>query len=62
MHLDAGQLGQRLNVAAIALGLGASGIGGFYDDEVNEALGIPEEEAVVYITTLGRPYKDLKLP
>ena len=62
VHLDAGQLGQRLNVAAIALGLGASGIGGFYDDEVNEALGIPEEEAVVYITTLGRPYKDLKLP
>ncbi|MEB3188056.1 MAG: SagB/ThcOx family dehydrogenase [bacterium] len=62
VHLDAGQLGQRLNLAAIALGLGASGIGGFYDDEVNEALGIPEEEAVVYITTLGRPYRDLKLP
>jgi SagB-type dehydrogenase family enzyme len=62
VHLDAGMLGQRLNVAAIALGLGASGIGGFYDDEVNEALGIPDDEAVVYITTLGHPYRDLKLP
>lgn len=55
LHLDAGQLGQRLNLAAIHLGLGASGIGGFFDDRVNEVLGIPESEAVLYITTLGRP-------
>lgn len=55
LHLDAGHLGERLNVAAIRLGLGASGIGGFFDDHVNELLGIPESQAVVYITTLGRP-------
>ncbi|HEY9721688.1 MAG TPA: SagB/ThcOx family dehydrogenase [Oscillatoriaceae cyanobacterium] len=55
LHLDAGHLGERLNVAAIRMGLGVSGIGGFFDDEVNELLGIPEDEAVVYITTLGRP-------
>jgi SagB-type dehydrogenase family enzyme len=55
LHLDAGQLGQRLNLAAIALGLGVSGIGGFFDDQVNELLGIPPEEAVLYITTLGQP-------
>ena len=55
MHLDAGHLGQRLNLAAIRLGLGVSGIGGFFDDHVNEVLGIPADEAVVYITTLGRP-------
>ncbi|CAD5963379.1 Putative nitroreductase MJ1384 [Planktothrix tepida] len=55
LHLDAGHLGQRLNLAAIYLRLGVSGIGGFFDDQVNEVLGIPTDEAVLYITTLGRP-------
>jgi SagB-type dehydrogenase family enzyme len=55
LHLDAGHLGQRMNVAAIRLGLGVSGIAGFFDDQVNEVLGIPIDEAVLYITTLGRP-------
>lgn len=54
LHMDAGHLGQRLNLAAIRLKLGASGIGGFFDDRVNDVLGIPASEAVVYITTLGR--------
>ncbi|WNZ44315.1 SagB/ThcOx family dehydrogenase [Leptolyngbya boryana CZ1] len=57
LHMDAGHLGQRINLAAIHLGLGASGIGGFFDDQVNEVLGIPEDEAVLYITALGRPRK-----
>lgn len=55
LHLDAGHLGQRLNLAAIRLNLGVSGIGGFFDNQVNDVLGIPPEEAVLYITTLGRP-------
>lgn len=55
LHMDAGHLGQRLNLAAIYLDLGVSGIGGFFDDQVNEVLGIPADEAVIYITTLGRP-------
>lgn len=55
LHMDAGHLGQRLNLAAIHLGLGVSGIAGFFDDAVNEVLGIPADEAVLYITTLGRP-------
>lgn len=55
LHMDAGHLGQRLNLAAVRMGLGVSGIGGFFDDQVNEVLGIPVDEAVIYITTLGRP-------
>lgn len=55
LHMDAGHLGQKLNLAAIHLGLGVSGIGGFFDNYVNEVLGIPTDEAVLYITTLGRP-------
>jgi SagB-type dehydrogenase family enzyme len=55
LHMDAGHLGQRLNLAAVNLNLGVSGIGGFFDNQVNEVLGIPAGEAVLYITTLGRP-------
>jgi SagB-type dehydrogenase family enzyme len=55
LHLDAGHLGQRLNLAATRLGIGVSGVGGFYDDQVNEVLGIPADEAVIYITALGQP-------
>jgi SagB-type dehydrogenase family enzyme len=55
LHLDAGMLGERLDLAAIADGLGASGIGGFFDDHVNRLLDIPAEQAVVYITTIGKP-------
>ncbi|MEO0491525.1 MAG: SagB/ThcOx family dehydrogenase, partial [Cyanobacteria bacterium J06659_2] len=57
LHMDAGHLGQRLNLAAIRLGLGVSGIGGFFDNQVNEVLGIPADEAVLYITTLGQPVR-----
>lgn len=55
VHLDAGHLGQRLSIAAMRLGLGSSGIGGFFDDRVNDLLGIPAEEAAIYLTTLGQP-------
>lgn len=55
LHMDAGHLGQRLNLAATQLNLGVSGIAGFFDDRVNDVLGIPADEAAIYITTLGRP-------
>jgi SagB-type dehydrogenase family enzyme len=55
LHLDAGHIGERMNLAAIRLGLGVSGIGGFYDDEVNALLGLSLDKIVIYITTLGRP-------
>lgn len=55
LHLDAGHIGQRLNLGAVRLGLGASGIGGFFDDEVNELLDLSAEHAIVYMTTIGRP-------
>jgi SagB-type dehydrogenase family enzyme len=55
LHMDAGHLGQKINLAAVYLGLGVSGIAGFFDDQVNEVLGIPPSEAVLYITTLGIP-------
>lgn len=58
LHLDAGHIGQRINLAAIRLKLGVSGIGGFYDDEVNALLGLPLEQIIVYITTLGQAHRN----
>ncbi len=58
LHLDSGHLGERINLAAICLDLGVSGIGGFFDDQVNDILGIPEGEAVIYITALGVPLEE----
>ena len=55
LGLDAGQLGERLNLAAIREGIGASGVGGYLDDEMNRVLRLPESQAVVYITVLGTP-------
>ncbi len=56
LHMDAGHIGERLNLSAIKLELGVSGIGGFYDDEVNALLGLPLEQIIIYITTLGQPH------
>ncbi len=56
LHLDAGHIGERMNLAAIQLKLGVSGIGGFYDDEVNALLGLPLDQIIVYITTLGQSH------
>ncbi len=43
VHFEAGAIGQRLYVAAEALGLRATGIGAFYDDDVHRYLGFLEE-------------------
>ncbi len=55
LHLDAGVMGQYVNLAAVHLGIGVSGIGGFFDDAVNRILALPEAHAVLYLTALGEP-------
>jgi len=55
LHLDAGHIGQRLNLGAVGLGLGASGIGGFYDNDATALVGAPPTDGVAYITCLGVP-------
>ncbi len=55
LHLDAGIIGQALALAAISEGAGTSGIGGFFDDQAADLLGIPREQAVVYISCIGVP-------
>ena len=54
-HLEAGLIGQRLNMAALRLGYGASGIGGFFDEFLGALLVLPQEHAVAYVTAVGNP-------
>lgn len=55
LHMDAGHIGERIGLAAQALELGASGIGGFYDDDITRLLGLADPHGVAYVTTVGRP-------
>ena len=59
-HFEAGALGQRLYIAAEALGLGATGIGAFFDDRVHSYLEI-ENGQVIYHFAIGYPVSDPRL-
>ena len=62
VHFEAGAIGHRLYVAAEALGLGATGIGAFYDEEVHRYLHVAREEGqVVYHFAIGYPVSDPRL-
>ena len=62
VHFAAGAIGQRMYLAAQALGLGATGIGAFFDDDVNRYLGIPSALGqVVYHFAIGYPVADPRL-
>lgn len=62
VHFEAGAIGQRLYLAAEALGLGATGIGAFFDDAVHGYLDLaPEDGQVVYHFAIGYPVPDPRL-
>jgi SagB-type dehydrogenase family enzyme len=61
-HFEAGTIGQRLYVAAEALGLQGTGIGAFFDDEVNRYLDLPAEKGqVIYHFAIGHAVPDTRL-
>ncbi len=62
VHFEAGAIGQRLYVAAEALGLQSTGVGAFYDDLVHQYLGLrPEQSQVVYHFACGYAVEDYRL-
>jgi SagB-type dehydrogenase family enzyme len=62
VHFEAGAIGQRMYLAAEALGLRATGIGAFFDDDVHKYLSIaPEQGQVVYHFAVGYPVPDPRL-
>jgi SagB-type dehydrogenase family enzyme len=61
-HFEAGAIGQRMYLAAEALGLRATGIGAFFDDQVHRYLNrAPEQGQVVYHFAVGYPAPDPRL-
>ncbi len=59
VHFEAGAIGHRLYVAAEALGLGATGIGAFFDDDVHRYLELSSDQGqVVYHFAIGHPVPD----
>lgn len=55
-HLEAGVAGQRLALAAAALGLGSCGIGAIYDDGVTKFVGLADSTwESLYAIAIGHP-------
>jgi SagB-type dehydrogenase family enzyme len=62
VHFEAGAIGQRMYLAAEALNLRATGIGAFFDDEVQRYLNLtPAQGQVVYHFAIGHPVPDPRL-
>ncbi len=62
VHFEAGAIGQRLYLAAEALGLRATGIGAFFDDAVHRYLKLESGQGqVVYHFAIGYPVPDPRL-
>jgi SagB-type dehydrogenase family enzyme len=62
VHFEAGAIGHRLYLGAEAFGLGATGIGAFFDDEVHRYLGLESRDGqVVYHFAIGHPVPDPRL-
>ncbi|PYT25550.1 MAG: hypothetical protein DMG57_24575 [Acidobacteria bacterium] len=61
-HYEAGAMGQRLYVAAEAMGFQSTGIGAFFDDDVNRYLEIDRSQGqVIYHFACGYAVTDARL-
>ncbi|MCP4666656.1 MAG: SagB/ThcOx family dehydrogenase [Deltaproteobacteria bacterium] len=58
--LESGRLGERLYLAATAMGLGCCGIGAFYDFEAAELLGLKKGSRLFYLVGVG-PVRSIKI-
>jgi len=55
VHMEAGHAAQNLLLQAVALGLGGVPIAAFEDEQVQKALGLPDDHAPLYLIPVGRP-------
>lgn len=55
LHLDAGHVCQNLYLAAAAIDCGVCAIAAFFDDHLNDVLGLDgKEQFVIYLATIGK--------
>jgi SagB-type dehydrogenase family enzyme len=56
VYLEAGHIAQNLALSAISIGLGSCQVGAFFDDEINQILGVDGvDESVIYLSVVGHP-------
>ncbi len=55
VHIEVGHAAQNVHLQAVALGLGSVPIGAFEDNQVRQALNLPEKHKPFYIIPVGRP-------
>lgn len=56
IYMDAGHIAANVALAAVSLELGTCQIAAFFDDEINDIVGLDgEEETVLYLTAAGTP-------
>lgn len=55
VHLEAGHAAQNILLQAVSLGLGAVPIGAFHDQEVQQALELPQNHQPLYLIPVGHP-------
>lgn len=54
-YMEAGHISQNIALQATSLGLGSVGVGAFYDDRVNNLIGIDgSSEAAIYLHAVGK--------
>ncbi len=54
IYLDAGHIAQNAALAAVSCDLGSCQVGAFFDDDVNNIIGVDGvNETVIYMTTIG---------
>jgi SagB-type dehydrogenase family enzyme len=56
IYQEAGHIAQNLALSAASIDLGSCQIGAFFDDEINEMLGVDgTEESTIYLSAVGHP-------
>jgi SagB-type dehydrogenase family enzyme len=55
VHMEAGHAAQNVYLQAEALGLGTVTIGAFQDEEISEALNLPQSYRLLYVMPIGHP-------
>ena len=60
IYLDAGHIAQNLALAATSIGLGSCQIGAFFDDEINQIIGVDgADESTIYLSAVGHPKRKI---
>lgn len=55
VHMEVGHAAQNVLLQAVALGLGAVPVGAFHDEDVQQVLALPDDQAPLYLIPVGAP-------